>query len=226
MRRAWRCGVQALLFPGRWKVIAYASNTGTRRNLFRLRQANWRILLTPSNPKRPSDFRYAIDNGAWTCFMQNEPFNDKKFMRLVEANSADADFVVLPDIVQGGMESFDLSTVWLRKLRGLHLLFPVQDGMNVDAVESMLKTHRDIGLFLGGSTEYKLAMMPFWGAMAARLGRWLHVGRVNTVRRIRLCAEAGVTSFDGTSATMFSCNVDKLENARRQPSLLAPARAQ
>lgn len=205
-------------------MIAYASNTRTRRNLFRLREANWRILLTPSNPKKPDGFRFAIDNGAWTCFMQNKAFNDEKFIQLVEASGECADFVVLPDVVQGGTKSFDLSSLWLHKLRGLHLLFPVQDGMNVHDVEAMLTTHCDVGLFLGGSTEYKLATMPFWGAMAARLGRWLHVGRVNTARRIRLCAEAGVTSFDGTSATMFSCNVDKLENARRQPSLLAPAR--
>ena len=35
----------------------------------------------------------------------------------------------------------------------------------------------------------------------------LHVGRVNTARRIRLCAEAGVNSFDGTSATMYACTL-------------------
>jgi hypothetical protein len=58
--------------------------------------------------------------------------------------------------------------------------------------------------------------------VAAAWRRHYHVGRVNTARRIRLCAEAGADSFDGTSVTMFSCTLPLLESARRQPSLLAP----
>ncbi len=202
-------------------MIGYASNTGTRRNLAALREAGWRILVTPSKPKPPVGFRYGVDNGAWTAHQQGTEFDGEAFTRLVDAYGLDADFVVLPDIVAGGMESLALSVSWIPRLMGLRLLLPVQDGMLPIAVVKVLDVHKSVGIFLGGSTEYKLREMGRWGAIAATRERWYHVGRVNTAKRIRLCAEAGATSFDGTSAAMFSCTVPLLDAARRQTNLLA-----
>jgi len=203
-------------------VIAYASNTGTRRNLEALSKAGWRILITPANPRARDGMRYAIDNGAWTAHRQGAEFDGDAFTRLVDRCGLDADFVVLPDIVSGGMCSLSLSVSWIRRLNGLRLLLPVQDGMERNSVIQVLTSNPSIGIFLGGSTSYKLTEMRPWGAVAAHLERWYHVGRVNTARRVRLCAEAGATSFDGTSATMFCCTVPLLDAARRQPSLLVP----
>ena len=208
------------------RMIAYASNTGTRRNLSALLDAGWRILLTPANPRLPPHFRFAIDNGAWTAHRAGTEFDGDAFMRVVDRHGLDADFVVLPDIVAGGMQSLALSISWIPRLLGMRLLLPVQDGMDNRAVMRILEAYPAIGVFVGGSTEYKLREMAHWGAVAAMLHRWMHVGRVNTARRIRLCAESGATSFDGTSATMFSCTVPLLDAARRQPSLLAPGRLQ
>lgn len=206
-------------------MIGYASNTGTKRNLEALRIHGWRILLTPDNPAPRAGLRYAIDNGAWRAHKREEPFNEKAFLDVVEPHGAGADFVVVPDIVAGGMKSFGFSLSWLSRLSGLKLLlFPVQDGMDVTEVCRMLRRETWMGIFLGGSTEWKLRTMPLWGAVAAALNRYYHVGRVNTRRRIRLCAEAGADSFDGTSATMFSCTLPMLDTARRQPSLFAPKR--
>lgn len=203
-------------------MIAYASNTGTRKNLEALRLHGWRILLTPANPKPRPDLRYGIDNGAWGAHQLGIDFQVEPFLRLVDRCGLDADFVVLPDIVAGGMASLALSISWIRRLAGMRLLLPVQDGMHSPAVVDVLDQHRHIGIFVGGSTQYKLQEMRHWGAVAASMERWCHIGRVNTVRRIRLCAEAGASSFDGTSATMFSCNVPMLNSARQQPSLLTP----
>lgn len=208
------------------RMIAYASNTGTRRNLAALLDARWRILLTPANPRLPAHFRFAIDNGAWTAHRSGGEFDGDAFMRVVDRHGIAADFVVLPDVVAGGMQSLALSVSWIPRLHGMRLLLPVQDGMERTAVMKVLEAYPAMGIFVGGSTEYKLREMGHWGATAAMLNRWLHVGRVNTARRIRLCAEAGATSFDGTSATMFSCTVPLLDAARRQPSLLAPGRLQ
>lgn len=52
--------------------------------------------------------------------------------------------------------------------------------------------------------------------------RWYHIGRVNSVKRIRLAAEAGADSIDGTSGTLYSVTVPKLYTATLQPSLLTP----
>jgi hypothetical protein len=205
-------------------VIGYASNTGTRRNLDALRAANWRILLTPDNPKPRPGLKYGIDNGAWGAFKQARPFDDKAFIDLIESAGSQADFVIMPDIVAGGMESLKFSMSWLPRLRHFRsLLLPVQDGMDVPAVARELRLTQRIGIFLGGTTEWKLKTMYGWGMLAAAMDRHYHVGRVNTRRRIRLAAESGATSFDGTSATMFSCTLPMLEAARQQPSLLTPA---
>jgi hypothetical protein len=207
-------------------VIAYASNTGSRRNLAALRAHGWRILLTPSNPLSREGLKFGIDNGAWTAFQQRKPFDGVAFQRLIEHHGASADFVVIPDIVAGGMASLDFSLAWIPKMRCLKLiLLPVQDGMDLRSVTQVLWRYANMGLFLGGTTEWKLKTMHQWGTLAAAMNRHYHIGRVNTRRRIRLAAEAGASSFDGTSATMFSCTLPLLESARQQPNLFAPTRS-
>jgi hypothetical protein len=204
-------------------MMSYASNTGTRRNLDALRRHGWRVLLTPKNPRLPPGLPFAIDNGAWSCFTQKEPFDSDGFTRLVNAHGERADFVVIPDIVCGGTRSLEFSLGWLERLRYLRKpLLALQDGMTAADVGAVLRREPKLGIFLGGSIEWKLATMYGWGTVAKAIGCWYHVGRVNTRRRIRLCAEAGATSIDGTSATMFSVNVPMLDAARRQPSLLVP----
>lgn len=169
--------------------------------------------------------RHALDNGAWRAFQQNEPFNETGFLRLIDRSAEDADFVVVPDIVAGGMRSLDFSLSWLPRLSQIRTpLLPVQDGMDVFTVASVLHEAPNLGIFLGGSTEWKLQTMYEWGVLADIMNRHYHVGRVNTARRIRLCEEAGADSFDGTSATMFSCTLPLLESARQNRSLLTPAR--
>lgn len=39
-------------------------------------------------------------------------------------------------------------------------------------------------------------------AAAKRLGKWVHVGRVNTRTRMAWCQRHGVDSFDGTGQTI------------------------
>lgn len=201
---------------------AFASNTGTKKNLAALREYEWDLLLTPDNPTPRDGFHYGCDNGAWRAYQQGEPFNERKFWKLIEPHGAADDWVVVPDIVAGGMKSFDFSLSWLSRLSTLRmLLFPVQDGMIVTEVCKMLRRETGLGIFVGGTTAWKLHSMPYWAGVAKGLNRYCHVGRVNTVRRIKMCAEAGVDSFDGTSATKYSVNLPMLDAARRQPNLFS-----
>jgi hypothetical protein len=204
-------------------VIGYASNTGTKRNLAALRDAGWRIMLTPDNPTPREGLKHCLDNGAWGAFQKGIPFDCGRFEKLVDTAGLKADFIVLPDIVAGGGNSLAFSVSWLPRLNSYRsLLLPVQDGMDPKAVLAILRAWPHVGIFLGGTTEYKLATMHDWGVAAAALGRWYHVGRVNSRRRIRMAAACGATSFDGTSATRFSCTLPLLDAARRQPNLFAP----
>lgn len=199
-------------------MIAYASRTGTRRNLAALRDAGWRLLVSARGVLRSEGFPYALDNGAWTAFTQGEPFDVAAFERALDLMGAEADWIASPDIVGGGMRSLELSESWLPRLVDARIvLIPVQDGLMCDDVRPLLGAR--VGIFLGGSTEWKLATMREWGALAREVGCHYHVARVNTRRRIEMCSEAGATSFDGSSVSRFAASLPRLERARRQPSL-------
>ena len=125
-------------------------------------------------------------------------------------------------IVGGGMRSLELSESWLPRLMDARLvLIPVQDGLTASDVRPLLGNR--VGIFLGGSTEWKLATMREWGELAREVGCYYHVARVNTRRRIEMCSEAGATSFDGSSASRFAASLPRLERARCQPSLFGRA---
>lgn len=201
-------------------MIGYASRTGTRRNLTALRRADWRLLISARGVLRTEGMPFALDNGAWTAFQRGEPFDASAFERAVDMLGEGADWTVIPDIVAGGLASLDFSLAWLDRLSGCRrLLLAVQDGMTPDLVRPLLSQR--IGVFVGGTTEWKLATAMEWGQLAHHVGCHMHVGRVNTVRRIRLCAAAGADSFDGTSATMFSFTLPPLDAARRVGDLFA-----
>lgn len=208
-------------------MIPYASWTGTRRNLDGLRAAGWRLLTGPHIMKGRREklpkwtdgtvAPYALDNGAWTAHQQGTEFNSAAFEEAVSIAGAGADWVVVPDIVEGGMESLEFSLSWLSRLAAYPVLLAVQDGMTTEDIRPHLSDR--IGIFVGGSTDWKIDTMCEWGQLAKDAGCYLHVGRVNTARRIRLCQRACADSFDGTSATRFICTLPGLDYARRQSTI-------
>lgn len=199
-------------------LVAYASRTGTRRNLEALWAAGWRLLLSSEGVHRCEGFRYAIDNGAWTAHQQSRPWDAGKFLALCARYGVGADWVVVPDIVEGGIESLRWSELWLPRLEGVgeRRLIAVQDGMAPNDVRPLLGV--GVGLFLGGSTDWKLATAAQWGQLAWEVGCYYHIGRVNSGKRIALCAGVGAHSFDGTSTTRYAKTLRPLDTARRQTS--------
>lgn len=209
---------------------AYATWTGTRRNLEAMRTAQWRLLMTPDTLNRNGWTRpvwddgtaapYALDNGAWGAFSRNEVWDEDTFRRALDVCGPGADWVVVPDIVAGGLESLRKTEQWMPRIP-FRKLIALQDGMSADDIRPLLSN--DVGLFLGGSTEWKLRTLPYWGGFSKRYGVYLHVGRVNTVRRIRQCALAPAHSFDGTSASRFAKSTPRLDAARRRFCLFTAA---
>jgi hypothetical protein len=196
-------------------MIAYVSRMGGERRLAPLRAAGWRLLVSAKGVHRSEGFRYAIDNGAWTAFTKGEPFDFAAFEQVVRLLGSGADWIVAPDIVQGGLESLEVSKSWLPRLVPIApVLIAVQDGMTPGDVWPLLNSR--IGLFVGGSTEWKLRTLPEWGELARQMRCHFHVGRVNTVNRIYKCIAAGAHSFDGSSVAKWGCNLRRLDGARRQ----------
>lgn len=233
-------------------IICYASWTATRRNLKALREAGWRLLVGPPYLDKFSahyplwddktEAPYMLDNGAWSVFQDRERarrsgmsskdlaalpvFDHDGFMAAVYRWGARADWIVLPDIVGGGLDSLTLSLSYVGLLDGLPLLLAVQDGMTPAHLSGLPDAVG--GVFVGGSTEWKLQNISVWGAFCRGRGLWCHVGRVNSMRRIAQCQGAGVNSCDGTSATRFAVNLPKLDAQRtttQQRLFFDPARS-
>lgn len=208
----------------RQPMVAYASHTGTRRNLAAMKDAGWHLLLSPKgNSLRTEGMPYALDNGAWTAYQQGQPFDEDAFVRAVDVVGEGAEWIVLPDVVQGGMASLDFSLTWMERLKGIptKLLIAVQDGVQIEDLAHHLSP--TVGIFIGGSTAWKEATAGAWGSLARRRNCHLHVGRVNTVRRIRICAAAGANSIDGTSVSRYAKTLPKLDAASRQHDFFSTA---
>lgn len=197
-------------------MIPYAAYTTTRRNLTALRDARWRIMLSPATGLNSFGLPYSLDNGAWSAYTSGGAWDAGAFRSALRGCGSRADFVVVPDIVEGGLQSLKLSAEWLPFVMSLTqiALVPVQDGMTPKDVAPLL--NRKVGIFVGGSTRFKEDTMIQWGDLAAKIGCWFHVGRVNTCRRIELCAAARATSFDGSSVTRYAATLPKLDRARLQ----------
>lgn len=112
-------------------------------------------------------------------------------------------WVVAPDVVADASATLLRFRLWRPVLDYLKLpiAFVAQNGQeNLPVPWDAIRC-----LFIGGSTEWKL------GYHAARLireaqshGKWVHMGRVNTLRRARLASALDVDSIDGSSLSRFS----------------------
>lgn len=201
-------------------MMPFFSRTGTKRNLAAAREAGWGILVSAAGVWRDEGFKAIIaDNGQWAERDTPGSFKADRYHRFLDWLGDRAQLLVLPDIVCGGLASLDLSLTWLDELRGHSalLLIPVQNGMTPAMIAPFLSDR--VGIFVGGDTEWKEATLPVWGALAAEAGCHAHVGRVNTERRIRLCARAGIHSVDGSSVTRYAKTLPRLDAAVRQPDI-------
>ncbi len=108
-------------------------------------------------------------------------------------------FAVAPDVVADASATLRRAATsrmlgWIRHL-GYPVAFAIQDGQ-----ESLPLPWDDLdAVFIGGSTEWKLgphARRLVAGAVAR--GKHVHMGRVNSLRRLRYAAAIGCDSADGT----------------------------
>lgn len=207
-------------------MICYASRTGTIRNLAALRARGWGLLVSRAGKWRTHGFeRWAADNGAWTDHQAGRPFDEdryEKFLGWVETQKVVPAWCVLPDVVAGGRSSLELSSRYLNRCLAVAplVLLPVQNGMVEADIAAMVGPN--VGVFLGGTTEWKLETMARWGVFCARHRVHYHVARVNTTRRMFAAIAAGAHSVDGSSASRYATNLPKLDGARRHIDLFGP----
>lgn len=147
--------------------------------------------------KRLSDCLWAADNGCFT----NPDLNVDDYLVWLESLKhlqTNCLFAVSPDVVGDAKLTIERSTPILPKIRklGYEAAFVAQDGQE----NLPLNWETFDCLFIGGSTEWKCSDAAFWLIREGiKKGKWVHVGRVNSMRRILWARFAGAHSCDGTT---------------------------
>lgn len=205
-------------------ISCYASRTGTKRNLDGLRRHGWGLLVSRAGEWRTEGFTdWVADNGAWADFQAGRQFYDDEFERFlmwVEDQPVPPAWLVLPDIVAGGLASLALSVRYINRCLSVApmVLIAVQDGMTVDDLVPLVGPK--VGVFMGGSTEWKVSQMRHWGEFSEAHGAHYHVARVNSIKRMSLAVYAKAASIDGSSASRYAVSLPKLAYASRQGDML------
>jgi hypothetical protein len=137
--------------------------------------------------------RWGLDNGCYS----SSGWDETRWLRTLERFSGAPGclFAVVPDVVANAAATDELWAEWAPVVRGhgYRPAYVLQDGC------TSLPDDPDAAIFNGGTTSFKLseeARRLVADAKAA--GRWCHMGRVNSLRRLRLAARDGYDSVDGT----------------------------
>lgn len=139
---------------------------------------------------------WAADNGCFT----NPDLDVQKYLEWLakmKPYQQTCLFATAPDVVGDAKETWERSKDVLPSIRdlGYAAAFVAQDGIEDQTI------HWDAFdcLFIGGSTEWKLSGNTFWLCREALThGKWVHMGRVNSFRRMLQARFAGCHSTDGT----------------------------
>jgi hypothetical protein len=157
------------------------------------------VMCTPAKAYRAqiAHFRWwAADNG---CYAQGEQFNLAAYLAWLETYSAHRHtclFAPAPDVVGDAPATLARSQPVLPIIRrlGFPAALVAQDGL-----EALPVPWRDVdALFIGGTTDWKLS--PGAAALAREAkarGKWVHMGRVNSGRRLMIAQSVGCDSVDG-----------------------------
>lgn len=168
-------------------------------------------LISPGGWRRPPSWlSYSLDNGAFTAWKNNKQWDEGAFMDLIERTRGHQRplWIAVPDVVADAQATKALWPAWSQRIRAaaphVPLAFVVQDGMSVADVPEGAEV-----IFVGGSTEWKWSTLGMWTKAFPRV----HVGRVNTERRLWQCHEHGVESCDGTG--WMRGDQEQIEGLRR-----------
>ena len=142
---------------------------------------NFGQLRTPLTGYAISGKVYGLDNG---CFKR---FESKSWRRLLdEAKLQEAikqpEFVCAPDVVGDARRTLELFDMFYDEIKPLKIALVLQDGIG----DFDIDWHKVDAVFVGGTDAFKLSNEAFNACKVAKmLNKWVHVGRVNTIERVR-----------------------------------------
>ena len=137
------------------------------------------------------------DNSAFTGF------DETLYLRFIDRipTPDTLEWLSVPDIVGDAEATIDLFHSWQPRLDHLNLAFVAQDG----AEDLQLPWDLFVCLFIGGTTDWKLSQAAAdLCAEAKTQAKWLHMGRVNSKKRLRYAYALHCDSVDGTGYSKYS----------------------
>ena len=137
---------------------------------------------------------YALDNDAWRAFTSCTPWEGRPFWEMLERikdQSCQPEWVAVPDVVASRKATIENWNRYSPRCMeyGHPLAFVVQDGMKPSDVPPEASV-----VFIGGSFGWKWQFAETFCREFPRV----HIGRVNTIGKIRRAEEMGAESVDGT----------------------------
>lgn len=164
--------------------------------------------------------RFAVDNGAFAGF------NAKRFMSRLERLEhvrENCIFVAVPDVVASARRTLEVFERWTERLKDWPLALVAQDGQQ----DMPIPWEQIAAVFIGGSTEFKTSAHAEQIIRAAQaLGKWVHVGRVNTPGRFEWAERLGVDSIDGTGLSRYTWMRESIYREQNNPKLFHEQTAQ
>jgi hypothetical protein len=147
---------------------------------------------------------WGLDNGAWTAHAKGKPFPMERWKERVENAAEVAEernappmVAVVPDIVQGGMESLEFSLAMVEWCQDNYPQLPwylaIQNNFTFEIVEDVIDDFD--GLFLGGGDQMKFAARS-WIKVAKKHDLNLHYARCGTKAKLMHAFSLGVDSMD------------------------------
>jgi hypothetical protein len=142
---------------------------------------NFGQLRTPLTSYSISGKQYGLDNG---CFKRFDRLTWRRLLKEAKAqNEIDQPvFVCAPDIVGDARRTLELFDLFYEEIKPLKACLVLQDGIG----EFSIDWHKVDAVFVGGSDAFKISNEAINACKTAKiLGKWVHVGRVNTVERVK-----------------------------------------
>lgn len=182
------------------------TTTGTRSLRQRCNELNVGLMMV-NHWRDPEQWPYfAIDNGCYSAYAQGKDWEATQFLSILykcKRNGLRPDFVVIPDIVAGGIDSLRKSERWAIFLKSEFPSYPlfvaVQDGMTIEDIDQSPVMERIDGLFIGGTMQWKMETLFYWSRFAKENGLRIHTGRIGPLDSMLRCDDAEMDSIDSTS---------------------------
>jgi hypothetical protein len=172
------------------------------------------MLYSPHRSALPQVSDFIVDDSAYPAFLKGEIMDVNQYGHFLTKaiKRGSPYFAVIPDIVCGGMDSFNFSAENIDIIpKGINRYFVVNPRIS----EKDLSPYFDEinGLFISLAAFHRLFDIRRYVVMAHDHGLKAHIGKAGTGKTYTLAASAGADSCDG-STPMRHNNLERIEKWR------------